>query len=151
MESRFQGELVLASELGSPLEYHPERMNKRLHSLGPKAAAVLRASVTLQLLWLAIAPMQHLLSHRGAEIGLSEAACLASSPLDDSAPASQGSTQHPACAICVLFSANLCFHAAPLAAALDLNQTARPTTAPLPQVAESEYSNAIQARAPPLA
>jgi hypothetical protein len=111
----------------------------------------LRAAIVLQMVWMAIAPVQHLLSHRGPEVDPSEASCVASSPLDDSAPNSQGSAQHPACAICVLFSASACLHRAPNPAALNLGQSFDSPTAPLPQVAESDYSRAVQARAPPLA
>jgi hypothetical protein len=121
------------------------------HRLSRPMPIALRTAIAAQMVWMAFAPVQHLLSHLSPEVGSSAVVCVAASPIDDSAPNSQGSAQHPACALCVLFSSNACFNRAPDAAALDLGQSLHPAPPPLPQVTESEYSHAVQARAPPLA
>jgi hypothetical protein len=114
----------------------------------------LRAAIAAQLVWLAIAPAQHLLSHAssgleddGAQAGRMH--CVQASESRDNAPL-PGVPEHAACAVCLVLAGNTCLpHASPHVS-VHSTGSAKPPLASVALLLGADLFPKLQARGPPL-
>jgi hypothetical protein len=123
------------------------------HRLTRPMPIALRAAVALQVLWMAAAPGQHLLSHASPDLasaGPDTAAVSCVEPLGspDSSPGSNG-TNHAACAVCLLLAVGSCLPARSVPATFaQIGSASSPLAAPA-QALGADLLASIHARAPP--
>jgi hypothetical protein len=114
---------------------------------------VFRTAIAIQMVWMAVAPVQHLLSHATRSVRPADAASATSVCVEPSASQDEGSfpagPDHAACAVCIVLAGQKCLAPAGPSFIVHATGEERILHASRALLPSAEPLTSLRARAPP--